>query len=368
MKKYLLPLLFITTLFLISACEVRKKNAFGDEDEIFVFADSSEYVVLEETLKDIFEVEIITPQPEKLFKLRWMPFDSFDIYKIRKNIIVISPLDSENKVTKFMTTVLDSAALASVTSGETNIINKKDWYRMGQLFMFLTAPTMQELEFELLRQRDNLLYSFQTASDDRLKKAIYNPLYEREEAEGKLLKDYGWTIFVQADFVIAKEIPDDNFVWLRRGVNTDAERWIFVHWIENANAEYLNIDSIKAIRNRTTEKYYRTSDNAYYVTISEEELNFKEVNFNGRYGLMTQGLWYMTDKFMGGPFVNYIFLDENTNRIYMVDGSIFAPKFTKRNLIQQIDVMLQSFRTKADLTKERVEYLLDEAEDYEWGK
>jgi hypothetical protein len=50
----------------------------------------------------------------------------------------------------------------------------------------------------------------------------------------------------------------------------DMERWIFVHWIDNASPEYLNEDSIKAIRNRLTEKYYRTSDDTAYVKIAED--------------------------------------------------------------------------------------------------
>ncbi len=43
----------------------------------------------------------------------------------------------------------------------------------------------------------------------------------------------------------------------------------------------------------------------------------------------------------------------------MIDGSIFAPKYYKRNLIQQVDVTLQSFRTKAELGDKRIEELID---------
>ena len=68
-------------------------------------------------------------------------------------------------------------------------------------------------------------------------------------------------------------------------------------------------------------------------------------------------------KGMGGPFVNYMFFDEETNRIYMIDGSVYAPKYYKRNLIQQMDVTLQSFRTRSELSKDRVEDLLDAVEE-----
>jgi len=181
--------------------------------------------------------------------------------------------------------------------------------------------------------------------------------------EGEFLRDYGWGIYVQADFVVALNKPEDNFVWLRRSPGSDMERWIFVYWIDNATPDYLVEDSIKTIRNRVTKKFYETSDDKSYVVVAADYFVVKEVNFNGRYALFTQGLWDLNIKGMGGPFVNYFFYDENTQRIYMIDGSVYAPKYYKRNLIQQMDVTLQSFRTDAELSPERREELLEAIED-----
>ena len=135
-----------------------------------------------------------------------------------------------------------------------------------------------------------------------------------------------------------------------------------IHWIDNASPAYLNADSIRAIRNRMTEKFYRTTDDSSYVIIAKNYYMTSEVNFNGRYALLTQGLWELNTKGMGGPFINYTFFDEKTKRLYMLDGSLYAPKYYKRNLIQQMDVTLQSFLTKAQLSKDRIEDLLDAAE------
>jgi hypothetical protein len=42
----------------------------------------------------------------------------------------------------------------------------------------------------------------------------------------------------------------------------------------------------------------------------------------------------------------------------MLDGCIYAPKYYKRNLIQQVDVLLQSFMTSSEISKEKREELL----------
>jgi hypothetical protein len=117
-----------------------------------------------------------------------------------------------------------------------------------------------------------------------------------------------------------------------------------------------------------TKKYYRTADDSSYVIIASDYYTSSEVNFHGKYAIFTQGLWELNIKGMGGPFINYTFLDEKTNRLYMLDGSVYAPKYYKRNLIQQMDVLLQSFMTESEVSKDKKQELLKAAEDYKSEK
>jgi hypothetical protein len=97
--------------------------------------------------------------------------------------------------------------------------------------------------------------------------------------------------------------------------------------------------------------------------VAKDYYTTSEVNFKGRYAIFTQGLWDLNIKGMGGPFINYTFYDEKSKRLYMLDGSVFAPKYYKRNLIHQMDVTLQSFMTADELSQEKREDLLDAAEE-----
>jgi hypothetical protein len=361
MKKLLKYFLaFILLLFI--GCD-SKRNAFGLEDEIYVIADSLEYEELKLALESTFELEINTPLPEKLFTLKPARLADLERFKNRKNIVIIAPIASGSNVSNYINQIVDDSIKTLFKTVEDFFLIQNDLWAKNQLVTIISAATMQELEFKILKNKDKLLYTYQKKSNDRLKESLYNSKYERKEIEGLLLKDFGWVIYVQADFKLAKKDNDNNFVWLRRSPNSDMERWIFVHWIDNATPAYLDIDSIKNIRNRITEKYYQTSDDSAFVIISEDFLTTSEVNFNGRYAILTQGLWDLNIKGMGGPFINYTFFDEKTNRIYMLDGSIYAPKYYKRNLIQQVDVLLQSFLTKEELTENRIEDLINSIDD-----
>lgn len=366
MKK-IIPLLIFVSVLLLNGCQT-KREAIGKEDEILVVADSVNYLALEPTLLTVFSRVIYTPQDEILFKLKRIRYDDFisdKHYKQYKNIIIASPLDTRTATTKYIKSILDSNVMKLVTEGKEFAFLKKDVWARHQVMLILTAPTVKELNKKILENNEDLLYYFRKASDERIKAKLFKPEYEKKKIAAKLLKEHGWTMYIQPDYWLAKDDSVNNFVWLRRAPNTDMERWIFVKWWDNASPKSLTRDSVTALRNRVTKNYYVvdtsfvTGEKAY-VEIADDYRVTKEVNFNGRYAIMTQGLWRMNDKSMGGPFINYVFYDEPTKRLYMIDGSIFAPKYYKKRLIQEVDILLHTFRTKHEMTKDEIEDLLDE--------
>ena len=356
MKQFLILITLLSFIFI--SCDT-KKPAKGFEDEIIVIADSVEYNEMLGSLQSVFEKEIYTPQPEKLFTLKRKSVASLGNSDRYKSIIIAAPLNSGSRTSDYIRAIVDSTVEAKLATDSSFIVYKENLWAENQLVAVISANTIDEVNAKILRNSDILLYTFQRKSDERLYENLYNPTYEKKDIEGKFLKEYSWVIYVQADFVLALDKPEEHFVWLRRSPGSDMERWLFVYWIDNATPDYLVEDSIKVIRNRLTKKFYQTSDDASYVVVAEDYFVVNEVNFNGRYALFTQGLWELNIKGMGGPFVNYFFYDEKTRRIYMIDGSVYAPRYYKRNLIQQMDVTLQSFRTESELSKDRIEDLLD---------
>jgi len=362
-RKFIPLIVFaIFVLLLISACGPMKKQAAGLEDEIFVVADSAEFEQLEASLLQVFSKIIYTPQPEKLFHLTRKSINQLENLKKKKNVIIIAPLNSGSMTSNYIKGMLNPEVEKIVEQDSAYVFNKYDLWAQDQLVMVLTSPTIEQLNKNILNGHENLLHHFQTISDKRLFKSLYNAKYERKDLEAQILRDHDWIIYVQADYLLAMNKPEENFVWLRRAVNSEMERWIFVYYIENATPAYLNADSIQTVRNRVTEKFYRSSDDKSYVEISDDYKTTSEVNFLGRYALFTQGLWRMSDRTMGGPFLSYTFYDEDTKRIYMLDGSLYAPKYEKKSIIQQLDVTLNSFMTRKDLSEEKIEDLMDELE------
>lgn len=351
--------LIIISALLLQNCSTKKK-AKGPEDEIHIIADSSEFLIVEDALKNTFGKIINTPQPEQLFQIKRHSFNNLKQLQLKKNLIILAPLNSGSYTSKYLESILDSNVTKLILNDSVFVINRYDLWAQDQLVMILTAKDIESLKSKIITQKNDLFYYFRETSNKRLAKGLYNSRFEQKDIEAKLLNNYGWLMYIQADYQLAMDKPEDNFVWLRRGVNTDMERWIFVHWIEDSSPEFLEVDSITSVRNMLTQKYYRTTDDTAYVELYDEFRMNTEVNFNGKYALMTQGLWRFNDKSMGGPFISYTFYDEETSRIYMLDASILAPKYLKKSLLQQVDVLLHSFKTESEVNPVRKEEILEE--------
>jgi len=356
-----LLLLLILSISLFSACTNSYKPAIGNEDDIIVIADSLLYLEIEAEMLHVFERVIYTPQPENLFNLKRENLENLNNLKNRKNIIFLGTLDSDDNISNYIKNALDSSVTKLVKNDEEFFFNKNDLWAKDQLVMFITANSIDELKKNILKGNEELLYSFRKISNSRLFSKLYNPQYENKKIEAELLSKYNWSMYIQPAVELAISDLANNFVWLRSGRNTPVERWVFVHWIESANAKYLNNDSLINIRNKVTKKYFTIAQDSICVDISfgMSKPMVSKVNFNEHYALMSQGFWKFSDKSGGGPFISYSYLDENTGRFYMIDASIYAPKYYKKKLIQQADVILTSFRTSDELSEERKVEILD---------
>ncbi|HEX2866305.1 MAG TPA: DUF4837 family protein [Ignavibacteriales bacterium] len=358
MKNIVLLLLLSAVIVSFNACSKGKPEAKGPNDRIYVIADSLEYESLQPAVDSVFGRIIYTPQPEKTFDLVRRNFSGLDSLKDYKNIIIIAPLNSNSDVSRYINTLLDDSAKESVNSGREFKFSRYNQWAQGQLVMILASRDIASLEKKLRQNSTRLLEEFRKMSVRKLFGSLYTDKYENKEVEAKLLKEYGWIIYVQKGYDLVLDKPHDRFVWLRNLQGNDMARWIFVHWIDNASPDFLVRDSILEERNRLTQKYLKPAGSGNYVTMTDGYQAASEVNFHNHYAILTQGLWEMSDKSMGGPFINYTFFDEKTKRIYMLDGSIYAPKYEKKNMIRQMDVLLQSFMTEREISPEKKKDLM----------
>jgi len=335
----LIPIVLAAALLLIMGGCLRKPTSTGGETDIYVIADSSDWVVLEPTLKEVFEREIKTPQTEKVFELLWTPPEKLNEVATRKNLILTGAFQSAGAVIPKVG--LSDEVKQRVIAGAAFVFPKRDQWAKEQLMVVLVSNTLEELREKLLANRKFLYELFEKKLLDDTAAEMFREL-EQVELEKELLNKYGWTPRIQHDYFINVERPQDRFLMLRRTL-PGRERWLFVHWIDEGDSTVLNEKWAIATRNKLTMKFYENDQ------INEQYAHSREAVFLNRKAILLEGLWENDEKVIGGPFRSYSFYDARARRIYMIDIAVFYPGGEKEPFLRQLDVMANSFKTAQEL-------------------
>jgi len=355
-----------------------RPRAVGVEGEITVVMDSTSW---EGPLGDAFRANIAPyintlPQPERMFSLRQIDLNSQSTYnrvQEQKNVVFIAPLSDTTNEANFLRDRLSEDVRQAVEGGENIVVPRPNLWRKSQRVFYVTAGTPDALIQTLEGQSERIRETFREITLERMQREMFEK--ERQFAiEDTLMDTHGFAINVQHDYQIAEQDTTGPLksVWLAR-VLSDTRRDLLVHYVEDASPSLIAPEWIVSTRDSLTRQYIRGSVAGFARIDKRRELNTEESDFLGRYGYRTQGLWHLVadpdsvdidgdyedqqyiEMGGGGPFVNYSFYDQASGRVYMIDGSVFAPTYDKLQFLRQMMVIARTFRTEREMNQAQTE-------------
>lgn len=360
------PALFVAVAacfgFFLAGCEGDyRPRAIGKEGEVTVVMDSSLWTgAVGDTFRETVTPWVNTlPQPERYFEIRHLELSSERVYENiqdLKNVVVVAPLSDSTNEANFLRRRLSDQARQAVLDGQTAVVSKPNLWRRSQRVYFVTAATPDALVSALKEQGNSIQSTFKEVTLERMEREMYDDA-RQFALEDSLMERHGFAVNVQHDFQLAVDTTTDStgFVWLRR-ILAKTRREFFVYYEENASPSQITPEWIYETRDSLTREYLRGSVAGFVRIDYRRTLQTDQIEFEGRYGYETRGLWHMvaaTDEegeFRsvggGGPFVTYAFYDQATDRVYLLDGSVFAPEFNKLEFLRQMEVMAHTFRTR----------------------
>ncbi len=336
-----------------------RPEAIGEEGRVTIVMDTNQWKgPVGEALRAQLTASINTlPAPEPAFDVRNTYIRSqsqFAELQKQKNLVFVAPLSDSTQEARFLHSVFSDDAKQAIQGGTSAIVGRRNVWRRNQQVFYVTASTAAELANAIQEDGEALRDTFNVVTRERL----FREMFERgrqEDVEQEMMGTHGFSVHVQHDYVVATDTT--NFVWLRR-VLPDTWRSLFVHYEENADPSVITPDWIHARHDSLTQRYLQGNLGGYIAIDYRRPLETEQVNFLGRYAYETRGLWIMIDGYdeegrplvagSGGPFLTYTFYDQNSGRIYMVDGMVFAPGFEKREFLRQMEVIAHTFRTRQD--------------------
>lgn len=342
--------LLLFFIILIMACESDYRPvSIGAVDEIQVVMDSTQWdsetaLAIEET----FGRGITTlPNYEPTYRLTFKDFstnEQLDEIRQFKNLIIAAPIDDEHNVANFIRAILSDDVEERVQSGDSFAFPLEDRWMRDQWALILTSTSDDDLAEKIRNSEESLVGNLLKREFERRKHEIYRR-GEQFAINDSLWQNYGWQIRMQHDYIWT--VNEDNAAVFRRYL-PENDRWIMAWWKDDVpNADFIDQEWINTTRDSLLEKYMRGErEESYLTTEYRRDVITKQIDREDRIeGWETLGTWTMTNDFMGGPFVNFVYYDPKTERLFLIEYGQFAPGVAKRRFVRQFRTMGRTFRS-----------------------
>jgi len=359
MRKYnYLLIIFLALASLISGCTSdsgsnNKENlpvAKGADSELYVVMDSAQWNgELGMAVKETFAMAIPgLPREEPIFALKYVnPLQFSGYLRHAKNLLFVTTLDNSSLQGKRMKNFFTEESLQTMQERpEMYRFILKDQYARGQMVLHLFGQTKDQLIRQISENQSELQQVFLSQEFKRMTQKIYSGVEERG-LMNNLLKNHDFYLNIPADYKLAKET--DNFLWIRHYTH-EMDKNILIYHQEYDDEKIFEDQSIFELREKLVRQYLRDIEDTTIFMLTETlmPLSTKKINFDGKYAVEARGLWKLSDISMGGPFLSYIFVDENRNRLYYIEGYVASPGKTKRETIREMEIILKTFKTREE--------------------
>ena len=330
-RNSLLPLLLIITI-IVSSCSQegprRLPRHSGEPGEVLIVMDENLWTGSPgDSLSSLFEIYYpLLPQAEPSFSLlQFTPTQMSNLLRHHRNILRV-------KIGK--------------GSEKNSLTLVKDKWSNEQLVFTLSAPDIESFYSLISSEIPQVAEIINEKEVERIKQK-YNRS-GNDDLERKLKKVYGIDLSIPRDFKVAKS--ENGFTWLKRerikyqgNTAHDITQGLLFYTYPYRSDSALTHTDILAVRDSILKEYVPGPKEGTYMTTEYLfEPVSKSLSLNGKYGVLTRGLWKTENYFMGGPFMSLTTTSANDQNIICVSGFVFAPKFDKREYIREIEAMLRS--------------------------
>ena len=319
--------------FLLFSCDGPKQTRLpahsGRPGDILVVMDRSKWLGVEgDTLRTVLEAQYPgLPQVEPSFSLAQVSQDQMSkLLRYHRNIIQIrigTEAEGQNKVT-LTRNLWASNQLVFTAYAESD----SDWFNLVHNEFPKVVDMINKTEIERLQS------GFRAAENKALDKSIAT--------------HFGVRIYLPLDCEIAAKYKD--FWWIKRervkylsNSPHDITQGFLIYRYPYVSDSAFTQTEILAVRDSLTQKYIPGPLEGTYMTTEHRYPPVSEhIIVDGRFAVLTRGLWRTENYFMGGPFISLTTTNPSGDQIISLSGFVFAPKFDKREYIREVEAILLS--------------------------
>ena len=330
MKQFPLFIFFLITVFVMSSCEGKKKSytkhSSGKTAEMII-STNGELTwngVVGDSIRSFFNRDFtILPQPEPLFEFVHIPIQKLKgnkMFKSHHNILIVE-IDE-----KYSKAAIDA---------------QKDLWASPQRVIQITAPDASSFIDFFDKKKEVILSILMDSEYERLIQTYH--AFKDHSVQQAVKDNFKFKLEIPGGYYVAKK--QAGFMWIRKETQHNSQG-IIIYTYDFVDTLAFNHKRILEFRDAMTKEHIPGPAEGSYMVVAEDYMPAisKPINLNGMFAIETRGLWHLEGDFMGGPFVNYTFVDERNNKVVTIDTYTYAPNKPKRDLVIQLEAIVHSLK------------------------
>lgn len=319
MKKITILSVIIATVLILVSCDGMTKfiSASSAANEVLVVMDDNLwegeagralYDVLNSPVKGL-------PQREPNFKILHITPENFtSTFKMARNIIIPN--------------------ISNVYS-QTKISSEIDKYAMGQVIMTINAPDSTSFSTFVAQNESVIVDYFITKELERNGKWLISEL---GAPRSRVQQVFEIDIYIPKGVTNVTEATD--FYWATNNAGRGRQD-VVIYQFPYTSETIFEKDSLIALRDKVLGKHIKGSFDSKMTTATRVyNPDYRKIEIDNHFRAELSGLWEMSTDMMGGPFVMHAFVNEQTNKVVVVETYIYAPETNKRNLMRNLEATL----------------------------
>ncbi|HUH51359.1 MAG TPA: DUF4837 family protein [Flavobacterium sp.] len=213
-------------------------------------------------------------------------------------------------------------------------------FALNQSVIYLSGRNIPEIIALVESKSDSIIKTIKSFEIYQTQKSIRLAALDNQ----KINQKFNISLNIPNKYHYMSESQD--FLWLKKeNQNGSCNLLIYkVPYFDSA-IQTENIHNIISVRDSIGEKFIhsRESKNQSYMATEESYAPYFSITkIGGVKAYQTKGTWELKDVFMSGPFVNYTLLDKKNNRNIVIEGFIYAPSSSKRDMMHELEAIIQS--------------------------
>jgi hypothetical protein len=269
-----------------------------------------------ESIRNKFASPVIgLPQEEPLFTINQYPAQLMEGFMTDNRTIIV--VKKEN---------------------QTQFVIKKNQYASPQNVFHILGKTNGDI-LEIIEKKTpqiiQIIKKTEIAESQRInRQSLMNPIIIRNKFQISLEIPTGYSYSLQ----------NTKFLWLKKEIiSGNTSILIYEVPINSIKNNSNSITNIVRIRDSIGNLYIRGTElDTPMITEEGYSPYLFKLKLNGKETYETRGTWELKNDFMSGPFVNYAIVDEERNRVLIVEGFCYSPSKEERDLMHELESIIKS--------------------------